>query len=248
MDGRIRGWFRDHATSLGFYLYALAVAPPLSRAMKDAMVDSRTILWPGILLLVVLLLEPIGLRWKILFLRRRNNDDSFEPQGSMLAIFSAATIGHMIVTLFLGMMALDAWGVVGVGSEGASNWWGAVIVVLILKEFVELFACGGMSMAPESPGHWKQPAADFLVLAYGCVAYTAWWESLLDLGDLATEGWAMKLALIPLLGMLFMFLYLPMRLPFLLEEYFLQPKAGRKARIWTELAIGAALGFYPAFF
>ena len=51
----------------------------------------------------------------------------------------------------------------------------------------------------------------------------------------------------PVLGAIFLFFYLPMRLPFLLEEYHLCPARGRKARILFELAVGAWLGLYPAF-
>ena len=79
------------------------------------------------------------------------------------------------------------------------------------------------------------------------MAYTVWWEALLDLGEVAGAGWGMKLALMPFLGGLFVFLYLPLRLSFLLEEYYLQPAAGRKSRIWIELAFGAVLGLYPVF-
>ena len=49
-------------------------------------------------------------------------------------------------------------------------------------------------------------------------------------------------------GGLFLFIYLPMRLPFLLDECYLRPERGRKARIWLELVMGALLGFYPSFF
>ena len=153
----------------------------------------------------------------------------------------------MIVTMFLGMVALDCWGVVGAGSETASPWWGAVIVALILKEFAELFAGAGQSVAREAPGHWKELAADMLMLAYGCVAYTAWWEALIDLEAMGGAGWVEILVLVPVLAGLFMFLFLPMRLPFLLEEYHLRPSQGRKMRIVVELTLGAVFGLYPMF-
>jgi hypothetical protein len=166
----------------------------------------------------------------------------------MLAIFSAAGIGHVIVTVFLGMMMLDCWGVVGEASDESSAWWGAVIVALVLKEFVGLFSAGGQTLARQAPGHWKEHVADGILLAFSCVAYTAWWGALLDLGDMASEGWKMKLVLVPLLGGVFLLFYLPMRVPFLLDEYYLQPAQGRKGRILMELAIGLALGLYPNFF
>lgn len=246
--GKIRDWIRGNGMSLGFYFYALFAAPSLARALKAGLVDPEPLLWPGLLLLAVLLLEPFGLRWKLQFLRRRNADDGFVPQGSMLGIFSAATIAHMIVTVVVGMLMLDCWGIVSSGMESESPWLGTVIVALILKEFVAFFACSGQSVSREIPGHWKESLADVFLLLFGCVAYTVWWESLLDLGEIGTESLGMKLVLAPLLGALFLFIYLSLRLPFLLEEYYLQPAQGRKGRIIRELAIGAVLGFYPAFF
>ena len=246
--GGIRAWVGEHAASGAFYLYALLLAPPLAKALKAGLAREEPLWGPGILLLAVLLLEPFGLRWKLQFLRRRNRDERFEPQGSMLALFSAAGIGHVIVTMFLGMLALDCWGAVGGGADDSSAWWGAVIVALILKEFGGLFACGGQGVAREAPGHWKERAADVLLGAYGAVAYTAWWGAILDLGELEWNSLGERVALTPVLGGIFLFFYLPMRLPFLLDECHLRPARGRRGRIWTELAIGAFLGLCPVVF
>lgn len=240
-------WIGGNAVSLAFYLYVFLAAPPLARALKAGLEQPEPLRGAGALLFAVLLLEPFGLRWKLRFLRRRNAEEHFEPQGSMLGIFSAASIGHMIVTVVTGMVALDCWGAAGQGAETEANAMGAVVVVLILKEFAALFACAGKGVSPEPPGHWKEHLANFLLLAFGCVAYTAWWESLLDLSLIDTEGWKLKLLLMPFLGLFFLFLYLPLRMPFLLEEYHLRPKHGRVLRIVGDLALGAVLGLWPAF-
>ena len=246
--GRIGTWIGQHAISAAFYVFALAGAPPLARTLRAGLAGSEPLWSPGFLLLAVLFLEPLGLRWKLLFLRRRNADDGFVPQGPMLAMFSAVGIGHVIVTVFLGMLALDCWGAVGGGADEASVWWGAVIVALILKEFVGLIAAGGNAAAPEEPGHWKEWTADILLLAYGAVAYVAWWEAILDLGQMEWHSLAERLALMPFFAALFLFFYLPMRLPFLLEEYYLHPKIGRRFRLLAELAFGAFAGLYPLHF
>ena len=239
---RIRVWLGATAATAAFYLGAALAAPSLARALKDALADPHPAWGLGGLLLAVLLLEPFGLRWKLQFLRRRNRDEGFEPQGSMLGVFSAAGIGHVIVTMVLGLTWLDCW-----GQEASERALGIGLTTLILKEFAELFAAAGRSMSRAAPGGGRERLADLFLLAYGFVAYVVWWEALLDLGEVATEGWAMKLVLLPSVGGLFLFLYLPMRLPFLLDEYHLRTAPGRRRRFWTELAIGAALGLYPAF-
>ena len=144
-----------------------------------------------------------------------------------------------------GPAAGDAWGLVG-GSENASGWGLALMVALVLKEFIGLFAAGGQSVSREPPGHWKEHAADLFLLAYGCVAYTAWWQAIVDLEAVGEGPLGPRLALMPVLVPLFLFFYLPMRLPFLLDEYHLRPARGRRGRLAAELAIGAVLGLWPA--
>ena len=235
-----------HALSLVFYGYALLLAPPLARALKEGMLLPGPVWIPGFVVVAVLLLEAPGVRWKVLFLRRRNRDEHFEPQGPLLGLASVTVIGHMIVSAIVGMMALDGWGLAG--GESNSGWAGAAMVLLVFKDLVVFFWTGGTAVSREPPGHWKEHLADGLLLAFGCVAYTAWWGALFDLGEIAAEGWAMKAALAPLLGGVFLLFYLPMRLPFVLEECYCRPAQGRKGRVMAELAAGALLGFYPAFF
>ncbi|HRT05090.1 MAG TPA: hypothetical protein P5204_05275 [Kiritimatiellia bacterium] len=245
--GRIATWIGQHAVSAAFYVFALAGAPPLARALKAGLAAEEPLWGPGFLLLAVLFLEPLGLRWKMRFLRRRNADEGFVPQGPMLAMFSAVGIGHVIVTVFLGMLALDCWGAVGSGAEEASGWWGAVIVALVVKELVGLVAAGGNEAAREPPGHWKEWAGDVLLLAYGAVAYVAWWEALLDPGPAEWNSLAERLVVTPIFAAVFLFFYLPMRLPFLLDEYLLRPVQGRRGRLLAEMAFGAFVGLYPLF-
>ena len=240
------GWILDRAVPLVFYLYVFLLAPPLARAMKEGLENPEPMWGVGLLLWAVLLLEPVGAFWKVRFLRRRNRDEGFEPQGSMLGIFSVAVIGHMCVTTVVGMVALDAWGLAGEGAD--PTWMAGASVVLVFKDLGAFFSTGGQGVSRESPGHWKERMADFLLLAFGCVAYTAWWQGIFDLSDMASQTAGMKVALAILMGGFFMFFYLPMRLPFLLDECYLRPERGRKARIWLELVMGALLGFYPSFF
>lgn len=234
--------------SAGFYIYALLVAPSLARVLKSALDSAQAILWPGFLLLVIMLVEPFALFWKARFLRRRNAESGFRPHGPMLGISSAAGIGHVLVTVFLGMVMLDAWGVVGVGTEQFSSWWGLAIVALVLKDFAGLLAMGGQGVSREAPGHWKEQLADGILLVFSCVAYTVWWSVIVDLEAVSGVGLGRKLALLPVLGAVFAFFYLPLRLPLLLEEYYLHSAKGRNRRLGMELAIGAILGLYPVFF
>ena len=244
--GRVRGWILDHAVSAGFYLYALFLAPPLARAMKEGLANPEPLWGAGLLLWAVLILEPAGVFWKVRFLRRRNREEGFEPEGGMLGLGSVVVIGHMVVTVMVGMVALDCLGLAGEGAN--DNWAGGAVLFLVCKDLFTFFATGGQGVTKEVPGHWKEGLADFILLVFGCVVYSVWWQGLFDLGDLGSETAGMKMALAILLGGTFALFYLPMRLPFVLEECYRQPSRGRKKRVWTELVLGALLGFYPSFF
>lgn len=246
-DAGFKGWIQRRGMTFGFYLYAFFVAPHLARALKAGLADPRPVLWPGLVILAVLCLEPFALRSKIRFIRRRASEERRSPQGSMLGIFSVAVIGHFIVTMFLGMLMLDCWGKVGVESDEATAWLAWTLILLLFKELAAMAMTSGPSVSPRWPGHPRERMADLALLAFSCVAYTAWWEALVDLEEISTLGLGTKLAMLPFIGGLFAMLYLAMRLPWLMEEHYLQPARGRKRRILLELAIGLALGFYPVF-
>lgn len=241
------GWIQNRGLSLGFYAYALFAAPHLACALKAGLGDAGPILWPGLVILLVICLEPFALRSKIRFIRRRASEERRSPQGSMSGVISVAVIGHFIITMFLGMLILDCWGKVGEETDEASAWLAGMLIFLLLKELAAMAMTSGPSVSPRWPGHPRERMADLALLAFSCVAYTAWWEVLADLEELAALGLGTKLALLPFIGGLFGMLYLAMRLPWLMEEHYLQPARGRKLRIGTELAIGLALGFYPVF-
>ena len=246
VGGRIWGWILGHAVSLGFYLFAVFAAPPLARAMKEGLASPEPLWGVGLVLCAVVMLEPVGAFWKVRFLRRRNLEEGFEPEGEMLGLGSVVVIGHMVVTVLVGMAALDCLGLAGEGAN--DNWTGGGVLFLVGKDLLAFFATGGPSVSRELPGHWKERLADVFLLAFSCVAYSVWWQVLFDLGDLASQTVGMKVALAILLGGVFALFYLPMRLPFVLEECYRQPSRGRKKRLWTELVLGALLGFYPSFF
>lgn len=238
---RTGAWFRDNAAGLAFFGYAFFASPWLGRALQRGVRESEPLVLAGLVVLAAGALEPLGLHWKCLFLRRRNRDEGWTPQGPATMLASTTAIGHMVVSFLLGMLAMDCLG-------ANENWAAAGGLAFVLKDFIALIASGGETVASEPPGHWKEKAGDGLLLAFGCVAYTAWWQGVFDLGEIRGESLGMKIALGVLLGGVFLLFYLPMRLPFVLEELHLRPARGRRVRVAAEMAAGALLGFYPAFF
>lgn len=243
------GWKWDSFLRLLFIAYAIFGAPALARPLKSALREGGENAWiPAIVILVVILLEAPGLYWKVLFTRRRALDQPVLGSGGHLTpLFMAAGIGHMIVTMFLGMTALDAMGLMEPDSPG---WVAGIIILLFFKDMGILFATAGNSTAREAPGHWKDRISDVLLLLFGAVAYTVWWEVLVDLGEAGETSlpWWTWLILGPVMGLLFLMVYLPLRLNFLIEEVYLQPAEGRRGRLLMEFGGGVLLGLYPLFF
>ena len=132
---RIRAWIRPHAVSAAFYLFALAGAPPLARALRAGLAAAEPLWGPGILLLAVLFLEPLGLRWKMRFLRRRNADDGLTP----FAVGNISRVTSLTTTLALTNLSAGR----GTIDLGTPNGRGTVDVYVNLDSAGAPSNCGG---------------------------------------------------------------------------------------------------------
>lgn len=240
-------WIQENAQTLLFYLYALLLAPWLAAQLKAGLKSSTVLVWPGVLLMAVMVLEAVGLTWKIHFLRRRWSEAGQHPNPPMLLLFSLAGIGHVIVTVFLGFLAADGWGLIGSQEEPDSAWFGWLFGLLLAKECAAFFGMSGQALSAEPPGHLKEWLADLFLLLFSCAAYTAWWSVLVDMQDLGGLPFYIKLIIAPFLGVLVFMVYLPLRLSFFMEVYYLHPAEGARKRILMECAFGLCLGLYPMF-
>ncbi len=239
------GMLKAHLFPLLFYLYAFAGAPLVRRAFDLSLHGDKPKPLLGILLFTVLILETVGLRWKSQALKDRALPEAFARPISGLGY--AAGIMHVLLVIFLGITALDTLGVMAEGyDDGAqAKWLGIAFCVLLAKETVLMFLLAGEHRPGRSPAPWKETAADVFLLVFGCIAYTAFWESLIAIGEFDRSNLIVYVVETLAVGLIFLIIYLPIRVPYLMEERYLGPAQGKKARLWFAMGMGVLMGLYP---
>ena len=229
--------------TLLFYAYALLGAPWFRGSLLRAFKTEKVCLLPGLILLFALVAETIALPGKF---RAWHSDDSKGP-GIPLKLGSAICITHVILTYFLGIYILDAFGVMGaVKIEGPqARWMAMTFILLFFREGYLLFAAGAALRSKKPISKTEEIAAGVLLLCFQCIAYTAYWDVMMAIGPVKGLHWAAWIVLGPALILLFYIVYLPIRMTDLLGAYYIDgPTAGR-AITRRLLLSGAVLGFYP---
>ena len=164
-----------------------------------------------------------------------------------LKLGASICITHVILTYFLGIYILDAFGVMG-GVKiagGQARWMAMTFILLFFREGYLLFATGSALRSKKPISKTGKISAGFLILCFQCVAYTAYWDVMMAIGPSTDLHWAAWIVLGPALIMIFYIVYLPIRMTDILGSYYIEgPAAGRKTTIQL-LISGAMLGFYP---
>ena len=233
----------QNATFILFISYAFFISPRLVSALKTALHTQEPNYFLGITILSIVIIEIVGIRWKVLCLRRRSCDLNFTPEGSMFAIFIVASISHIIISSLLTLASLDSMKLLDTDSK-YSIIAPVIFVAIIFKEFGLLLVSGGKSIAEGANYSYKEQISDLIFLAYSCVGYTALWSVLIDFSETPTNKIETIVAT-PFVALLFLFIYPAFRIPWLLEEYYLSPSNGRRRRLFLEMSFGLALGIYP---
>ncbi len=223
-----------------FYAYALLGAPWFGAELRGSFETPEVRVLPGMILLFALAAETIALPWKFRGWPPTGDKDSSPP----LKLGAGICITHVILAYFLGIYVLDAFGVMGSGRT-QTGWMAAVLILLFFREGYLFFAAASARRSPRSLSGVKKFAAEVLLLCFRCVAYTAYWEVMMAIGEGPRMHWLGWLALSPALILLFYILYLPIRMTDILGSYYTEgSSAGRKEVRWLLLS-GAGLALYP---
>ena len=229
--------------TLLFYAYALLGAPWFRGSLRRAFETEEICLWPGLILIFALMAETIALPIKF---RAWHSDDG-KDSGIPLKLGSAICITHVILTYFLGVYILDAFGVMGgVKIEGAaSRWMAMMFILLFFREGYLFFAAGNALRSRKPVSKTMKIGSGILLLCFQGIAYTAYWDVMMAIGPVKEMHWALWLVLGPAIILIFYIVYLPIRMNDLLASYYIDgPAEGRRTTIRL-LVSGALLGFYP---
>lgn len=191
---------RNVVTGIAFALYAALIEPHFVRSIVSSIQNGVVDWFAAGAIVAAMLVETLALTQKIPFIQQRIR----EP---FVAIFP--WMFHAALSLLLLHTAATAAGM----AKGATSTGGmALIVLIVLKELYFLFLLLGVSGAHKA--RIPEPAADVLLFAFTCIAYSAVWKVVL-----VTTHSAGNFLLDVVAGtILFWMLYLPMILPATLEE------------------------------
>ena len=203
---------------LYFVLLAPGVAEVAGAAVKDPVAEP---VWLGVVLIAISLLEIYAYPVKMRIVRRaiRHHGDDAGNSAVYLWMF------HAVLSIIIVFTAASAFGV-KIGGEGESQempWWlSLIIVVTVLKELAFLmFTLGSGDDLPE--GIYDRPKAkerivDIILVVYACLGYTAIWGAITKDLEMQRHNLPMYMINLVLACLMFLIFYLPLRIPYVVEE------------------------------
>lgn len=222
-----------------FVLYLLVLQSPLLNASRAALQQEESVPVLGALILLVIILETFALPVK--FNALRFHPSSLRHKDASLNTLGLIWVGHMVVTVFLGMIALV---LLGFSIESNSPAL-ALMPILVVKELaMGGFLAGLADPAKRRVSPPREAVANLFLFAFVCVAYTAAWQTFAVSPSVGTS--AIELALmIPLALLTFYLLYIPMRFGFFAEELFIADTKRERRWLYASYALAGIAGIWP---
>lgn len=208
----------------GVYFLFLAphVVALVRRDAEPVANETGPAVWLGVLLLAATLLEIRSLPEKLRFVRAALGDRNPGDGGSVALFF--LWMFHAAISCLVVVLAAREFGAdvnVHDGTPDFPNWLSFLMPVVVIKELYLLLSIWS-SGKPSSEHRYIRPNAseffhDVVLVSYACLAYSATWG--LVAGDSLGGDNGFEVALNACIaGILFLIFYLPMRIPYLLEE------------------------------
>lgn len=226
--------------SILFVVYALFGAPLLLQAFASTMENGRRNSSLSIILFAAMALGIAGIRWKNLAISARPKSAAQPSRRQTVFLFSVWIL-HVTICIMLAMTALA-----GFGNAATDNsvWQGVTITAIVLIEFFVLYWIFAVHPHNQPRRNCTEQIADFCLFIFGCVVYTCYWDAL-GVQRLNDYTWIVFFCEIFASAVMFMIVYLPIKLPELMEEYHAGETTGRRARMTGMLAMGLAVAILP---
>ncbi|NNE92482.1 MAG: hypothetical protein HKN23_12615 [Verrucomicrobiales bacterium] len=174
----------------------------------------------GITVLVISLLEIYALPVKLKFVHHavREHDDS-AGSGFYLWVF------HTVISIILTFSIFQAFGFETTRGEDSElpGWMAGIMVLVVIKELVFLGFIFTSKTAETIPEKYRRPqkrewVADIILTIYACLAFTVTWETIASNVDMQRDNPVMFVINLILSSILFLMFYLPLRIPYHIEE------------------------------
>lgn len=225
---RWEGFLFNFFCAIYFLFFASGIVEAAGIAMREA--DGRVV-WLGILLAAISLAEVWAFPVKMRFV-----SEAIRDQGDSGGRAFYLWVFHTLISIVMLFLIAGSFGVKVTGGKGNDMpWWlQALIFVTVIKELVLL---GFLWVTPEKgvapdPRYTRPKAkewiADAILVVYACVAYSATWSTITAGMDLDRDDPVMFVVNLFVATLLFLIFYLPLRIPYWVEEM-AQVKTGADA-------------------
>lgn len=211
--------YRGLALNLGFILYLIFLNPWVVYQLRLIVVkEISSPLW-GWFLIGLMLAELIAIHLKYPAVRTRLQ--KARPQQTMGGLFLIGIwIAHMLVNVLLGLAAMQAF---GINHRSDKDLFLIVILAATLKELYLLFYLMYMDKKTrpdvERRTYKREMWLDLVFFVYTCIGFSATWE--LMFGDLKLDtDLSMALFISAAFMFVFFLFYLPLRMLYLIEEWY----------------------------
>lgn len=203
-------------------LYFVFLAPIIVDAANLAMRDPEAkVIWLGVLLALISLAEVWALPVKLRFVNQAVRDNG-GAAGKAFYLW----MFHTVISVILLFLVAGSFGVKITGDDSDSlPWWlSALIFVTVIKELVFLgFLWSGSDGEAVVNPKYARPKkrewiADAILVVYACVAYSATWSTITRGMGLEPEDPVMFVVNLFVASLLFLIFYLPLRIPYWIEE------------------------------
>lgn len=212
------GWVFNFLCAIYFAFISPLVKDASIATMQD---ESDFLPWLGIALLLVSLLEIYAFPKKMKYVHRAAIEHGEKMNsGFVLWMF------HAVISILITFMIIESFGYDIVAEEGRQEptWWMMLLIfAVVIKELIFLFTIMGLHDETNQLEEYKRPnkkewILDLILLAYACLAYTATWEAIGGTANMEKDNTIMYVVNLFAASIIFLIFYMPIRIPYYLEE------------------------------
>lgn len=222
--------FYDHSTSMPGWVfniicvfYFIFLSPIILNASVQNINNKESFIpWLGITIIILSVLEVYAFPKKMKFVHH-----AVLSQGRKIKSVLVLWMFHALVSIVIFMMSLSAFGyeMPNKDNDKEFDWWvGILFFVIVIKELYLLASLiGGNNEDKELEKKYSRPNnkewfIDIILLAYACISYTICWETMVQNMDTSEQNIIMQIVYLFVMSILFFVFYLPLRIPYYVEE------------------------------
>lgn len=173
----------------------------------------------GVIVLIISILEIYAFPVKMKYVHRSIIKHKKEiGNGFVLWMF------HIVISIASTFLIFELFGYTTVGDNFEMTWWMSLtLFIVIIKELFFLFFMIGIHDEKSTLKKYKRPnkkewKIDLILLVYACLIYTITWETISSNTEMNKDNLSMYIMNLVITGIMFLMFYLPLRIPYYLEE------------------------------